>query len=54
VNIVKILCIRVCKWKGISVETIARMWWGMKENDGEGEFKYGIFDIVRTFVNVIP
>jgi hypothetical protein len=25
--------------------------WGIKENGGEGEFNYGIFDTVRTFIN---
>jgi hypothetical protein len=34
------------------VETIPGIGGGMiKENDGGGEFKYSIFDIVRTFAN---
>jgi hypothetical protein len=35
--------------KMISIETVPGK--GMKENDGRGEFKYDLYDIVRTLVN---
>jgi hypothetical protein len=48
VNIMQILCIHVCKWKKITVETILGIGGGtgIKENDGEGEFKDDIFVIL--------
>jgi hypothetical protein len=39
VNIVKILCTRVCKWKIKPVETILGIGGGIKENGEGGEFK---------------
>jgi hypothetical protein len=45
VNMVKILCTHVFKWKMIPVETIPRMGRGrIKDNDGGGELNYDIFD----------
>jgi hypothetical protein len=35
VNMVQILCVHVCKWKG-----------EIQENDGGREFRYDIFDIL--------
>jgi hypothetical protein len=47
VNIVQILCICICKWKMISVETTPGMGVeGIKENDGGGKFKYDTSDIL--------
>jgi hypothetical protein len=41
------MCTQVCKWKNEPVETIPGMGEGrIKENDGGGEFKYDIFDIL--------
>jgi hypothetical protein len=38
--------------KIIPVKTIPGMGGGrIRENDGDGEFKYDIFDILKTFVN---
>jgi hypothetical protein len=43
----EILCIHIYKWKMIPVETTPRMGeWGIKENDGGGEFNYDIFNIL--------
>jgi hypothetical protein len=43
VNIVQILCSHESKWKMIPVETIPEIGGkGIKENEGEGEFKYDI------------
>jgi hypothetical protein len=45
-DIVQILCIHVCEWKNVTIETIPGMGEeGIKENDGGGEFNYDIFDI---------
>jgi hypothetical protein len=47
VNIVQLLCIHVCKWKNDAFKTIPRIEvGGIKENDGGGEFKYDIFEIL--------
>jgi hypothetical protein len=47
VNVVEILCTNVCKWKMRPVKTIPGMGeGGIKENDGGGEFKYDMFDIL--------
>jgi hypothetical protein len=44
-SMVQILCAHVCKWKMIPVETIPGMGGRrIKENGGEGEFNYDIFD----------
>jgi hypothetical protein len=47
VNMVQILCTHVCNGKVRTVETIPGMEGGrIKKNDGGGEFKYDIFDIL--------
>jgi hypothetical protein len=47
-NMVQIPCTHVCKWKDDTyVETIPGVGErGIKENDGEGEFKCDIFNIL--------
>jgi hypothetical protein len=40
---VEILCTHVCKWKNETCSSYSRNGGeGIKENDGGGEFKYGI------------
>jgi hypothetical protein len=40
VNMVQILCPRVCKWKNGTCSTIPGMGEGIRESDGGGEFNY--------------
>jgi hypothetical protein len=47
VNMVQILCTHICKGKTRPVETVPGMKGrGLEENDGGGEFKYDIFDVL--------
>jgi hypothetical protein len=47
VNVVKKLCIHVCKGKNDACYNYSRNGEeGIKENNREGEFNYNIFDIV--------
>jgi hypothetical protein len=40
-------CVYICvNGKMRPAETISGKGWGMKENDGRGEFKYDLFDIL--------
>jgi hypothetical protein len=44
---VQTLCTQVCIWKKWTVVTIPGMGEeGMKENGGEGKFKYDVFNIL--------
>jgi hypothetical protein len=47
VNVVKILCTHGCKWKNETVETTPGMGGEIKENDGGGEFKYDIAEVLE-------
>jgi hypothetical protein len=45
INMVQIMCTHVCKYKMISVETVAGIGAvGIKERVTGGEFKYDVFD----------
>jgi hypothetical protein len=47
VNMVQTLCTHECKWKTRYLLKLFQEWGrGTKENCGEGELKYDIFDIL--------
>jgi hypothetical protein len=48
---VQILCTHICKGKTRPVETVPGMKGrGLEENDGGGEFKYDIFDVLSELL----
>jgi hypothetical protein len=49
VNMVQILCTHACKWKNDACGKYYRNG-RIKENDGEGEFKYDIFNILQELL----